>query len=58
MCYDPGAESVYMVGDEKLKIFSVLKDSIKDFIYTTRFSELIPGSQAFYDTAHKQADLL
>jgi DNA-binding SARP family transcriptional activator len=50
MCYDPGEESVYMVGDEMLKVFSVRKDSITDFIYTVRFSDLIPGSQAFYDT--------
>jgi len=50
MCYEPGQERVYMVGEEMLKVFSVLKDSIENFIYTTRFSDLIPGSQAFYDT--------
>ena len=50
MCFDPSEESVYMVGDEMLKVFSVKKDSINDFIYSVRFSDLIPGSQVFYDT--------
>jgi two-component SAPR family response regulator len=50
VCYEPGQEKVYMVGEEMLKVFSVLKDSIENFMYTTPFSELIPGSQAFYDT--------
>ncbi len=50
MCYEPAEERVYMVGDEILKVFSVLKDSIEDYKYVTRFSDLLPGSQVFYDT--------
>lgn len=50
MCYEPGEERLYMVGDEQLKIFSVLKDSIEDIVYSTRFSDLVRGSQVFYDT--------
>ena len=54
MCYEPGNERVYLVGDEQLKVFSVLKDSIEDFDYNTRFSEFIRGSQVFYDTLHNR----
>ncbi|MCK5342259.1 MAG: hypothetical protein KAR20_02580, partial [Candidatus Heimdallarchaeota archaeon] len=50
ICYEPGDERVYMVGDEQLKIFSVLEDSIRTLEYSTRFSDLIRGSQVFYDT--------
>lgn len=50
MCYEPGDERVYMVGDEQLKIFSVLKDSIKTLDYITRFTDLTKGSRVFYDT--------
>lgn len=50
ICFEPGQERVYMVGEEMLKVFSVLKDSIENFTYNTRFTDLIPGSQAFYDT--------
>ena len=54
ICFEPVNERVYMVGDEKLKIFSVLKDSISTLEYSTRFSDLIPGSQVFYDTMNNR----
>jgi len=50
VCYEPGVERVYMVGDEQMKIFSVLKDSIDNIKYSSRFSNLNLGSQVFYDS--------
>ncbi len=50
ICFEPGDEKVYMVGDEQIKIFSVLKDSIKTLNYSNTFTDLIGGSQVFYDT--------
>ncbi|MDX2431553.1 MAG: hypothetical protein QNK35_11495 [Bacteroides sp.] len=54
ICFEPDDERVYMVGDEQLKIFSVLKDSIETIEYSSRFSGLISGSQIFYDTSRSR----
>lgn len=50
VCYEPVAEQLYLVGEDMLKIYSVLGDSIENIPYSTAFTDLIPGSQAFYDT--------
>ncbi len=50
ICYESADESVFMVGEEQMKIFSVLKDSIETFKYSTPFSGLLRGSQVIYDT--------
>lgn len=49
-CFEPGEEKLYMVGEDMMKIFFVLKDSIRDVAYSARFTDLIRGSQVFYDT--------
>jgi len=49
LCFEPGQEKVYMAGDELLKVYDVLKDSIENFEYSTRFTDLIRGSQLFFD---------
>jgi len=51
--YDPGEEKIYMVGEDMLKIYyyySASRDTIETIEYSSRFSDLIPGSRLFYDT--------
>ncbi len=50
VCYDSRGEQVFMVGDEQMKIFSVVKDSIRTMDYASRFMALNTGSQLVYDT--------
>ncbi len=50
MCYEPGDDAVYMVGDVMMKIYFVLKDSIQNVAYSAPFTDLLPGSQMFFDT--------
>lgn len=57
MCYDPCDEKVYLIGEEQLKIFyhiSSLRDTIETRVYTARFSDLVRGSQAFYNTINNR----
>jgi DNA-binding SARP family transcriptional activator len=54
VCFDPRKENVYMVGDEQMKIFSVIKDSIQTIAYATRFQGLNTGSQLVYDTINNR----
>ena len=49
-CFEPGNEKLYMAGDEMLKVYDVLKDSIENFEYSNRFTDLIRGSQLIFDT--------
>ncbi|MCF8379606.1 MAG: hypothetical protein K9H49_08530 [Bacteroidales bacterium] len=48
--YDMKNDKVYMVGDEKMTIFSVVENNTTSLTYKTTFSGLQRGSQIFFDT--------
>ena len=50
VCYQPGSERIFMVGDKQLIIYSVLEDTAVNIVYRSTFEDLLRGSQVFYDT--------
>ena len=54
VCFDPAKERLFMVGDEQLKIFHVVEDSIQDINYSSKFNGLIPASQVVYDAGNNR----
>jgi two-component SAPR family response regulator len=48
--YDYRDEKIYMIGEEKINIYSVAEDDKATLIYDSDFEGLQPGSQAFFDT--------
>ncbi len=54
VCYAPHEENLYMVGDQQMKIFSVVKDSIQTIEYASVFAGLTAGSRVVYDALNKR----
>ncbi len=50
VCYEPGAERIFIVGDTQMKIYSVLDDTAVNIVYRSTFEDLLCGSQVFFDT--------